>query len=74
MVFVFCKRVNRNQQKEIEGSRAEISWLSLGVSCLMAVVLCLRFMLEGGRFDILYSMRLAAFFVFFCACYLNRQL
>jgi hypothetical protein len=40
----------------------------------MAVVLCLRFMLEGGRFDILYSMRLAAFFVFFCACYLNRQL
>jgi hypothetical protein len=61
MVFVFCKQVNRNQQKEIEGSGAVMSWLSLGVSCLMAVVLCLRFMLEGGRFDILYSMRLTAF-------------
>jgi len=38
-----------------------MSWLSLGVSCLIAIVLCLRFMLGGGRFDILYSMRLAAF-------------
>lgn len=46
---------------EIEGFGAVMSWLSLGISCLIAIVLCLRFMLGGGRFDILYSMRLAAF-------------
>jgi hypothetical protein len=61
MVFIFYKQVNGNQQKEIEGSGAVMSWLPLGVSCLMAVVLCLRFMLGGGCFDILYSMRLDAF-------------
>jgi hypothetical protein len=63
-----------SDRRKIEGSRAVMSWRSLGVSCLMTVVLCLRFMLEGGRFDILYSMRLAAFFVFFCTCHLSRQL